>query len=124
MNKDFINSSGANSFVYTLANLISTEIYSNFPPELTGRTKNSIRFRVNTNGTKGTIYIDPIAYDISKVLKKGVIINRPGGYALKLNTEGSFWGNHKHFIDDAIKSGVNYFKMAVENSGNYIVYIE
>lgn len=124
MNKDFINNSGANYFIYSLATLISSEIYSNFPPQLTGRTKNSIRFKVNANGTKATIFIDPIAYDINKFMKKGIIVNRAGGYALKLNNKGSFWGNHKHFIDNAIRNGVNYFKMAVENSGNYIVYIE
>lgn len=107
-----------------LAEEISRRIFLSFPPELTGRTKNSIRYEGSLFGNNATIHIDPQAYKIGEYLNNKRIVNINGmGYAGKLNSEGSPWGNHKGFVDKAIYNGIIAFKQIIESTGEYEVII-
>lgn len=121
---DLLNTNATNMVVGVLAEAISRSAYMNFPPELTGRTKNSIRYEGILFGNGATIHIDPQAYKIGEYLQNKRLVDVPGlGYAKKLNDEGSPWGNHIGFIDNAINIGINAFKQVIESTGEYEVII-
>lgn len=122
---NILNNGSVMPVVALLSETICRSAAMSFPPQLTGRTKNSIRYESAFFGEGAVIHIDPQAYKLWEYLKSGKIINVGGkGYALELELAGSPFGNHINFASNAIIMGINAFKQIIESTGKYEVIVE
>lgn len=89
-------------------------------------TKNLIHsINIIKDGEKVTIEIPAEMYDMKKFFNSGVIVpTNKGSYANLLNENGSYWGNHKNYVDNAISKGISMwmqekgYRGKIDKNGN------
>ena len=105
---------------FTLLNLIMNELSSEFSKkELTGNLRMSIKPIVTENSV--SIEIAAPRYSKKILKEKGILqFTGKGSYASQVDQYGSWYGNHKDYIDRcvdlAIKKWMAYYKIAAKVS--------